>query len=102
MKWNKKIVDDILKGTDSIADFIVRLYKAVYKDKWDKIEKVIGFPKCGKELGKYLFEKAIELDNTHLHSGSAKLSWMNHGFSTVNNLGDWTVKPAPAKYKEQE
>lgn len=83
IKITKKQIDEIFEQSEHHAEAIVNLYKYVYPD-WDNIAKIDGFPRCGREVTEYIFEKCFQLkDNTGL-------LWMNNGFATSDLLG-WEI-----------
>ncbi len=92
MKWNKKIVDDAYEKSEDSTVFLLNLYKEAFgKDLWDKIEKLVGFPKAGKELSEYIFLKMIEKDKEVDSNNFTGGIWLNSGFSTERELDPWEL-----------
>ena len=60
---------------------------------WDEIKTLHGFPKVGRELNTHITKRFIEFDKTH-HPGVMNGGvWLNHGFSTGEELDPWEVVP---------
>lgn len=76
IKITKKQIDDIFEQSENYAEAVVGLYKFAYPD-WENISKIDGFPRCGREMSEYIFEKFITM--------GGELIWMNNGFSTCNS-----------------
>ncbi len=109
----KEEIDSIFEEHTHQLDVALALYRIVYPD-WDDIKSLDGWPKAGKEVGKYLMEKFITFDRKHHHS--ARISrgdirdrgcmpgglWLNKGFSAIDNedVHPWDVIAAPCVYKE--
>jgi len=53
--------------------------------------QINGFPKVGKQLGEYIFKKAIRKDRELRNKVIAGGGWMNWGWSTTDEIGDWEV-----------
>lgn len=109
---DKATVDGIFETATEPADYIGRLYRTLYGDDWDRIEKLEGYVKIAPTGGHYICEKAIEFDRAFyppVGPGGEREAlpggaWLNYGFSTDADLGEraggWQVRLAPAKIKE--
>jgi hypothetical protein len=90
----KEQVEEIFNNSKEQGDYIFGMYKLVIP-KWDTVENVGGYPKCGKELSLFCIEKAIDWDKKHLDNHKVALggAWINWGFSTLDNdlLKPWEV-----------
>jgi len=92
--WKKRL-DEIFDDPDkkkTQADVINAVYAEVVSD-WDSVEKLDGYPKCGKALREEIFKRCIEFDKVHHPDVMAGGAWLNCGFSGLDssNLGPWEV-----------
>jgi hypothetical protein len=91
-----------VNNTDQ-AEVIIGLYKLVFPD-WDAIEKIDGWPRVGRKLNRYIWEKFIEFDKVHhpyckvsrlpVMPGGA---WFNGGWSEKSDMSDWEVDGSECK-----
>ena len=93
MKITKEQVDGAFEKTESVADVTIEMYRILYGDDWNRLDKVGGFPKCGADISKYIFDAVIvrqkKLNPEVLNCGGM---WFNSGFSTDKNLNPWEVR----------
>ena len=100
MYISKGSVEMLLHASDCFEEFLLKLYKSVVTDDWDKIDNFNGYPKANnntiKEILKLSHEKFED-------TGQVNLVWLNKGFSINDDLEDWfigipdnlyTLKPA--------
>lgn len=86
----KEAVTALFEKYNDQADVLVGIYKMVFPA-WDNIEKIDGWPKCGKPLWIWVCDKFMDFDkkyHPHVFSGGI---WMNNGFSVDESLGDFEV-----------
>lgn len=55
------------------------------------IVKLNGYPKVGKQLGDYIFSRAVKKDKQLIPQVISGGGWMNWGWSTTDEIGDWEV-----------
>jgi len=93
IKVKKEQIDAIFEDARSPEDAVVNLYKIAYPD-FHKIAKIDDFPKCGREMSEYIFEKFID-------QWGAAFIWMNKGFSSTDHF-QWgiDVEGVPVEYLE--
>ena len=91
-----KEIDEIFEKAEHQADALVEIYKSVYPH-WDAIEKIKGWPSCGKELWTHICEKFIQFDKVHHGDVQAGGCWMNNGFSCNKKLKPWEIDTSSAK-----
>ena len=91
----KEKIDDIFSNSDNQSDVIIKLYKALYPNRWDDIEKLNSFPVCSDNMGQYIFKKFIDFDKKYHPDVINGGAWLNSGFSTLDNenIPDWYVNP---------
>lgn len=84
IKISRKQIDEIVEKYQTEGEIVISLYQFAYPD-WDSIEKINGFPRCGKDVNQYIFNKLFE-------KKCSGLVWMNQGFSThgCEDLG-WKI-----------
>lgn len=95
MHITKKQIDSIFEAATEPAAYIIALYKLVVPD-WDKAKKVEGYPRCGKALSEYLWQKSIGFDTEYKKEVATNYlvggMWLNYGFSDdAKGLDDWEV-----------
>lgn len=89
-------VDEIFescKDPNNCYEYIVLLFAEIDLDilKDSPLVQINGFPKVGKQLGGYLFKKAVEKDRELQTKAIAGGGWMNWGWYTTDEIGDWEV-----------
>lgn len=101
MILTKEQVDGCFENARDQSEAFVALYKLVIPE-WDRVDKIKGWPKAGKEVDAYIFKKFIEYDGNHHPNVIKGGMWMNSGWSSGEGLEDWevTVDPEIIKYKE--
>ena len=97
MRLTRKQIDEVFKNAEHTYDYLIELYKLVYREKWDKIDSVLEFPKTSERLWKYIANKAIKFDKKH-GSGFPGGLWLNNGFSVDHSLTGYTVMPGKVKF----
>jgi len=92
MNLSKEQVDACFHGCANQQDWIVNVYKLVFKD-WHRIQKIQGWPTIGKELSDYIWERATAFDKKYHSAVLPGGAWVNTGFSTDTSsaLGPWEV-----------
>ena len=78
-------LQEIFEKSDHQDSVIVKLYKMLFPD-WEKIQRIEGFPTVGKSLDEYIFNLFVDFDQEHHPSVFNGGAWVNHGFSSSNNL----------------
>ena len=96
MRLTKRVIDKVFARVNNPGEYIVELYRLVYRKKWDRIDKVVEFPKTSEETWKYIANKAIEFDKAH-SAGFPGALWLNNGFSVDHDLTGFTVVPGEVK-----
>lgn len=86
----KKEVEKIFASSTHQVEVVEALYRLAFPD-YDDIVKLNGFPETGKKLSKLIWDKFFEFDRKHHPNVMQGGRWMNNGFSTNENLGDWEV-----------
>jgi len=78
----------LLHASESFVDFLLKLYKAVVTEDWDRIKTFNTFPQANTktvneilELSYGKFEDRVQIN----------LTWMNKGFSINDELEDWFI-----------
>ena len=93
MYLEKKEIDEIFERATNQYEACLALYHKVHPD-YDKIKKLEGYPRVGKELHTYLFQKFIEFDSLHHPGVLAGGLWLNKGFSLDESLEAFEAQPA--------
>jgi hypothetical protein len=89
-KKMKKLLEPLFEEKDHQQDVIVAIYKKFIPD-YDDIEKISGYPKCGKVMNVWLVDKFIEFDKKHHPEVMAGGAWaLGFGFSSSEKMG-WEV-----------
>jgi hypothetical protein len=92
MKTNEKEIQKIFEEAENQYEYLIPLYKLAFGDKWDKIEKITGFPRVGKKLSDLIWKLAINFDKKHHPNVIAGGLWMNNGFSEGDkDFEDWEI-----------
>jgi len=68
------------------ADVLIKLYKLVFGKAWDAIEKVHGWPRCGKGIWEDCCRMFRDFDCRHHRGVMAGGLWLNNGFSFDERL----------------
>lgn len=89
----KEIIDAFFDKEDKAekphqSNVIMSLYKYVIPIKWDKIERLNGYPICNETMTNYLFKKFMTFDRKHHPDVVSGGAWMNNGFGTDKTLQD--------------
>lgn len=91
------VVEELFSNRVHQADVVLDLYKMIYGDRWDLIEKLNGWPVCNDSTWKALFEMFAEFDKQHHPKVMAGGLWFNNGFTTggpgAEDLKKWEVLP---------
>jgi hypothetical protein len=89
----KATIDSCFENAKTQEEIIYNLYSLIVP--WDKVIKMLNFPKCGKEVSEYIYRKFIRFDydykdqhNVTYLSGGA---WMNSGFSCDETMDPWNI-----------
>ena len=91
---SKKQVDKIFENAKHQQDYVIDLYRLVFRD-WEQIESIEGHPKVSRKTSEYIFEKAKSFDKKH-HDCLAGGLWFSMGFSTCDKgVKDWEVDLFP-------
>ena len=69
---------------------LINLYKLIIPD-WDSLERLEGFPVVGREMWQYIGNLFIHYDQEHHPKVFNGGLWMNHGFSSSDELGGWEI-----------
>ena len=72
------------------ADYLIGIYKLVFPE-WDEIDSIDGYPSCNSNTWTHICDLAMEFDKRCHPNVMAGGAWMNQGFSSNNELDDWTV-----------
>jgi hypothetical protein len=91
---SKETIDRIIRESENEADFVMSLYKCVYKN-WEEIEKVKGFPSISQQTTEYIIK---EMDS----KGFDFSIWINKGFSIDKDMGNFIVRKAPFITKKKK
>ena len=93
MYLEKETIDEIFEKGNSQYEVFLALYHEVHP-KFDKVKKLKGYPRVGKELHTYLFQKFIDFDKEN-HPGVLPGGlWLNKGFSLDESLEPFEAIPA--------
>ncbi len=102
VKITKEQIDEVFEKCVIAGNYTVELHKLVFPN-WDKIEKLTDFPKTSKEVGSYIFQKAVEFDRKYYPGCIPAGQWLNRGFSTYNSdVEGWKVRQCPYILKSEE
>ena len=83
-------LQEIFEKSEHQNSVIVKLYKMLFPD-WEKIQRIEGFPEVGKALNEYIFNLFIEFDRKNHPQCFNGGAWINHGFSSNNDLMPWSI-----------
>ena len=87
MYLSKASIQIIVNNSDTIIDYILKLYGAVITHDWDSIKSFNGFPKANNKTILTILDLGAEkFDHTQLN-----MTWMNKGFSQDNTLDDFYI-----------
>jgi len=86
----KEEVERIFASAIHQVEVVEALYRLVFPD-YDDIVKICGFPEAGEKLSKLIWQKFFEFDRKHHPDVMQGGRWMNNGFSTNKDLGEWEV-----------
>lgn len=81
-------IEEINRVFESVThqiEVFTGLYRILFP-KWDNILSLHPYPKMGKEISEYIWEKVLAFDKEHHPEAIAGGLWMNKGFSTNRNL----------------
>jgi hypothetical protein len=84
----KKQIDQVFEDARDQAEALIGIYKLFMPD-YGEIEHISGFPRHGKKLSEYLWDKFIAFDQEHHPDVMAGGAWMNSGFSTDATMMPW-------------
>jgi len=101
MESIKKAIEALCETANHQEELLVGIYK-VYIDDFDRIEKIQGFPICGRKMWLWICDQFIAFDKRHHPEFIAGGIWMNNGFSSNREIGDWEVslKNCSFEYKQ--
>ena len=98
MKLEKETIDKIFDESADGVEAIIALYKTAIPQ-WDDIESLDGWPTVNRVTAGYISEKF--LSKWRKDGLSARLLWMNMGFSTLEaerlQVNDWEVDLSTAR-----
>jgi hypothetical protein len=99
----KEEVERIFASSSHQAEAVEALYRLVFPD-YNDILELQGFPEAGERLSRLIWDKFFEFDHAHHPEVMAGGRWMNNGFSTNKELGEWEVDILKVKkaMKEEE
>lgn len=97
MRLTRKQIDEVFAKAKQPHEYLLELYKLVYRKDWDKVKQVVEFPKTSEETWKYIANKAIKFDKKH-SSGFPGGLWLNNGFSVDSNLTGFRVIAGKVKF----
>ena len=86
----KEQVEQIFASSNHQVEVVEALYRLAFPD-YDDIEKLNGFPEAGERLSKLIWDKFFQFDYLHHPDVMPGGRWMNNGFSTNEELGEWEV-----------
>ena len=84
-------IDKVFETNTTQSEALVDMYKLVLPE-WDLIEKINGFPEAGHKLWKYICRRFIEFDHKHHPNVFNGGIWLNTGFTSNSELGDWEIR----------
>jgi hypothetical protein len=87
-KLNKETVEAVFRTSSNQSDAVEYLYRLLFPD-YDRIKKINGHPKVGKDLSKLIWDLFISFDKEHHPNAMAGGAWLNWGFSTDYTLDPW-------------
>lgn len=82
-------IDAIFENASHQQEYILELYNAVLD--LGNVVEINDYPKVSHPTSDYIFEKAIAFDKEHHPDVLAGGAWMNRGFATDRDIGDWVV-----------
>jgi hypothetical protein len=88
-------IDRIFEEAGHQNECIVNIYKIVLPH-WDNIYRLIGYPTVGCGMWRYVCRKFIDFDAKH-HPECVCGIWINSGFSSSADLGDWEIDMSKCK-----
>ncbi len=87
----KEDVDKIFENATDSVEALTEIYKLVFRDDWEKIQKMEGWPECGRKTWIYICDKFIELDSKNKENVFQGGLWLNRGFSVNGFMEEWKV-----------
>ena len=97
---NRAKVKELFEEAESQADYLLGLYRMVYGDAWDGIEKIEGWPKVSVPTALELCGMAVKFDARVHPSVFAGGLWLNNGFTSSEDVRHaMRVIPAPVHMK---
>jgi len=90
MRFKKSEVDELFEKSEHQSEVLIGLYRKVFPD-FDDIEKINGFPHCGREMALHICGKLMEFDRKHHPNVLSGGLWLNNGFSADDSLKPWGV-----------
>ncbi len=96
MQLTPETIDELVGSAEHWAEALVALYKFVYRDVWDRIEKQVSWPIVSKDTWGYICDALIRKDHeTNKYSVAAGWFWMDKGFTHRPSVPDWVVEGGP-------
>ncbi len=88
MYLSKGSIEVLLHASESFEEFLLKLYKSVVTEDWDRIENFNGYPEANSNTIKVILKLSHEKfeDSTRVN-----LVWLNKGFSINDELEDWFI-----------
>ncbi len=88
-------IDEIFDNATHQSECLVNIYRLAFPQ-WDRIDRIGGYPVVGCKLWLYICKKFIEFDQEH-HPECVSGVWINNGFSSSADLGDWEIDMSRCK-----
>jgi hypothetical protein len=88
-------IDKIFEEATHQNECLIKIYKIVLPH-WDNIYRLIGYPIIGCGMWRYVCRKFIDFDAKH-HPECVCGIWINSGFSSSADLGDWEIDMSKCK-----
>lgn len=94
-------VDAVFEKAETQSEYLEEMYKLVYGDEWDYIEKVHTYPVAGEALATYIMKKAMEFDEAHYKDVFPGGLWLSAGFSTNQQMNPWGITQGEVSHTEE-
>ncbi len=94
MKLTRKQIDELFEAHTTQDDVLIALHALLYPNGlWERIGKLDGRPTAAKDLCLYLCRKFIDFAEKHHPGVFAGGIWLNHGWSSDDDLPSMTAVP---------
>ena len=90
MKLNQETVEKLFEEHTHQSEVLLALYRMAFPD-WDRITSISGYPQLNDKTALHIVELFMAFDRKHHPNVLNGGAWMNQGFGSHGNVGDWEV-----------